>query len=235
MTSKLLRPEDVFSRLDPDRVAREIEKPLLEAVEEITRNVAKSASPGLWEAAPEALKNLLIERIKGEAPGMVRQIMTDIKRNIRTVFDLKSNRLRPDGWTSADAAGLPIFPGLVRYDEAVELGEIRHALRFTVRKTQRAYVLPATHFASRSKDANLPPMGLRVRLKADYDITKFPKTAQVILTCLKKYGMFLADNGSDWFVTGTPDNRWIDDELHTLKRIKGHDLECVDTGELRYE
>ena len=151
------------------------------------------------------------------------------------IFDLSSNKLRPLGWTSADAAGLPIFPGLVRYDEAVELGEIRHALRFTVRKTQRAYVLPATHFASRSKDANLPPMGLRVRLKADYDISKFPKTAQVILTCLKKYGMFLADNGSDWFVTGTPDNRWIDDELHTLKRIKGHDLECVDTGELRYE
>lgn len=150
------------------------------------------------------------------------------------IFDLTSNKLRPLGWTSADAAGLPIFPGLVRYDETVEQAEIRHALRFTVRKTQRAYILPATHFASRSKDANLPPMGLRVRLRADYDISKFPKSAQVILTCLKKYGMFLADNGSDWFVTGTPDNRWIDDELHTLKRVKGRDLECVETGELRF-
>lgn len=151
------------------------------------------------------------------------------------IFDLTSNKLRPLGWTSADAAGLPIFPGLVRYDEVVEQGEIRHALRFTVRKTLRAYILPATHFASRSKDPNLPPMGLRVRLRADYDISKFPKSAQVILTALKKYGMFLADNGSDWFVTGTPDNRWIDDELHTLKRIKGRDLECLDTGELKSE
>lgn len=151
------------------------------------------------------------------------------------IFDLTSNKLRPLGWTSADAAGLPIFPGLVRYEETVEQGEIRHALRFTVRKTQRAYILPATHFASRSKDANLPPMGLRVRLKADYDISKFPKSAQVILTALKRYGMLLADNGSDWFVTGAPDNRWIDDELHTLKRVKGRDLECVDTGELRFE
>ncbi len=151
------------------------------------------------------------------------------------IFDLTSNKLRPLGWTSADAAGLPIFPGLARYDETVEQGEIRHALRFTARKTQRAYILPATHFASRSKDANLLPMGLRVRLKADYDISKFPNSAQVILTALKRYGMLLADNGSDWFVTGTPDNRWIDDELHTLKRVKGRDLECVDTGELRFE
>ena len=151
------------------------------------------------------------------------------------IFDLSSNKLRPLGWTSADAAGLPIFPGLVRYDEVVDQGEIRHALRFTVRKTQRAYILPATHFASRSKDANLPPMGLRVRLRADYDVSKFPKSAQVILTALKKYGMLLADNGSDWFITGTPDNRWSDDELHAIKRVKGHDLECVDTGELRYE
>ncbi len=151
------------------------------------------------------------------------------------IFDLSSNNLRPLGWTSADAAGLPIFPGLVRYDEAIEQGEIRHALRFTVRKSQRAYVLPATHFASPSKDANLPPMGLRVRLKTDYDISHFPKSAQVILTALKKHGMLLADNGSDWFITGAPDNRWIDDELHTLRRIKGHDLECVDTGELQYK
>ena len=143
--------------------------------------------------------------------------------------------MRPLGWTSADAAGLPIFPGLVRYDEVQVKQEIRHALRFTVRRTQRAYILPATHFASRSKDPNLPPMGLRVRLKADYDISKFPKSAQVILTALKKYGMFLADNGSDWFITGEPDNRWNDDDLHTLKRVTGHDLECLDTGKLHSE
>jgi hypothetical protein len=93
--------------------------------------------------------------------------------------------------------------------------------------------LDGTHFASRSKDANLPPMGLRVRLRADYDIRKFPKSAQVILTALKKYGMLLADNGSDWFITGASDNRWDDDELHTLKRVKGRDQECVDTGKLR--
>ncbi|HLQ43982.1 MAG TPA: hypothetical protein VK137_04570 [Planctomycetaceae bacterium] len=151
------------------------------------------------------------------------------------IFDLTSNNLRPLGWTSADAAGLPIFPGLVRYDEVQVKQEIRHALRFTVRRTQRAYILPATHFASRSKDPNLPPMGLRIRLKADYDISKFPKSAQVILTALKKYGMFLADNGSDWFITGEPDNRWNDDDLHTLKRVKGHDLECLDTGKLHSE
>ncbi len=112
------------------------------------------------------------------------------------MFDLTSNRLRPAGWTSADAAGLPIFPGLVRYDEVVEQGEIRHALRFTVKRTQRGYVAPATHWASASKDRTLPPMGLRVRLRADYDISRFPKPAQVILTCLKRYGMLLADNGA---------------------------------------
>src|SRR5205814_91432 len=111
------------------------------------------------------------------------------------VFDLASNALRPAGWTSADAAGLPVFPGLVRYDEAVEQGEIKHALRFTVRRTQRAYIPPATHFASSRRDANLPPMGLRVRLKAGFDISPFPASAQVILRALKKHGMLLADNG----------------------------------------
>jgi hypothetical protein len=148
------------------------------------------------------------------------------------VFDLTSNKLRPAGWTSADAAGLPIFPGLARYDETVEQQEIRHALRFTARQTQRAYVAPATHFASRSKDANLPPMGLRVRLKADYDISGFPQTAQVILRALKKHGMLLADNGGDWFVSGAPHPKWSDDELNSLKRVKGKDFEAVETGEL---
>ena len=147
------------------------------------------------------------------------------------IFDLSRNHHRPLGWTSADAAGLPIFPGLVRYEE-VAAGEIRHALRFTVARTQRAYIFPARHFASRSNDPNLPPMGLRVRLKADYDISKFPPSARVILTALKRYGMLLADNGSDWFISGAPNPRWSDSELATLKQIKGRDLECVHTGEL---
>lgn len=151
------------------------------------------------------------------------------------IFDLTSNKLRPAGWTSADAAGLPVFPGLVRYDEAVEQKEIRHALRFTVRKTQRGYIAPATHWASRSKDRNLPPMGLHVRLKADYDTSKFPAEAQVILKCLKTYGMLLADNGGDWFISGAPDARWNDEAVRTLKRVKGRDLEAVFSGELVHE
>jgi len=146
------------------------------------------------------------------------------------IFDLKSNQLRPEGWTSADAAGLPIFPGLVRYDEVVEKKEINHALRFTVRRTQRGYILPATHFASRRDDPNLPPMGLRLRLKADYDISGFPKEVQVILKALKQYGMILADNGGDWFITGAPDPRWNDESLAALKKVNGKDLEVVDTG-----
>ncbi len=145
------------------------------------------------------------------------------------VFDLTSNTLRPLGWTSADAAGLPLLPGLARYEE-VAAGEIAHALRFTVRKTQRGYILPATHFASRSSDPNLPPMGLRVRLKADYDVSGFPPQAQVILRALKRYGMILADNGGDWYISGAPNPKWDDEQLSTLRRVKGSDLEVVDTG-----
>jgi len=148
------------------------------------------------------------------------------------VFDLTGNKLRPAGWTSADAAGLPVFPGLARYDEVVKKGEVRHALRFTVRRTQRAYVHPARHFASRSRDAKLPPMGLRVRLKKDCDVSRFPKPARVILTALKKYGMILADNGGDWFISGAPHPKWNNDELRWLKKIKGRDLEAVQTGKL---
>lgn len=148
------------------------------------------------------------------------------------IFDLNANTLRPAGWTSADAAGLPIFPGLARYDEVMEQKAIRHALRFTCVKSRRAYVAPARHFASSSNDANLPPMGMRVRLKASVDISGFPPPAQVILKALKKYGMLLADNGSDWFVSGAPDPRWNDEELNTLKRIKGRDFEVVKMGEL---
>jgi hypothetical protein len=145
------------------------------------------------------------------------------------VFDLTSNDLRPLGWTSSDAAGLPILPGLARYEE-VEQGAINHALRFTIRRSQRGYILPATHFASRSSDPNLMPMGLRLRLKADYDISAFPPQAQVILTALKKYGMIMADNGGDWYISGSPNPRWDDAQLETLKRVKGSAFEVVDTG-----
>ncbi len=143
------------------------------------------------------------------------------------IFDLNKHPDRPVGWTSADAAGLPIFPGLVRYDEVVEQKEIRHALRFTVAKTRRAFVPPATHYASKHTDINLPPLGMRVRLKKDVDISSYSQEVQVILTAMKKYGMILADNGSNWFVSGAPDLRWNDDHLHQLKKIKGSDLEVV--------
>ncbi len=149
------------------------------------------------------------------------------KASSGAVFDLNSNKLRPAGWTSADAAGLPIFAGLVRYDEVIELKAIRHALRFTVRRSRRAYVPPATHYASRLTDANLPPMGMRVRLKASVDVSKFSPAARVILTALKRYGMIVADNGGDWFISGAPDPRWNDEEIATLKRIKGRDFEVV--------
>ncbi len=145
------------------------------------------------------------------------------------IFDLSSNALRPAGWTSADAAGLPIFPGLVRYDE-VAGGVITHALRFTVQHSRRAYVSPARHYASRSTDVNLPPMGMRVRLKANFDISGFPPSVQVILTALKKYGMFVADNGSNWFISGAPDPRWNDDDLGALRKITGNDFEVVRMG-----
>ncbi|MDB5323193.1 MAG: hypothetical protein JWN40_4824 [Phycisphaerales bacterium] len=147
------------------------------------------------------------------------------------IFDLAKNTVRPAGWTSADAAGLPVFAGLARYDEVVERKEITHALRFTVVKSRRAYVAPARHWASRSDDVKLPPMGMRVRLKAGYDASRFPASAQVILTGLKRYGMIVADNGGDWFVSGAPDPRWNDGELQTLKRVKGSDFEVVEMGE----
>jgi hypothetical protein len=148
------------------------------------------------------------------------------------IFDLTSNDLRPAGWTSADAAGLPIFPGLVRYDEVMEQGEIRHALRFTVAHTQRAYIPPATHFASSSTDPDLPPMGLRVRLKADFDISGFSEPVQVILRAMQRYGMLVADNGSNWYVSGAPDSRWDDDLLHELGQVRGRDFEAILTGDL---
>lgn len=143
------------------------------------------------------------------------------------IFDLNSNALRPAGWTSADAAGLPIFPGLVRYDEVFEQQEIRHALRFTAQITRRAYVHPARHWASNNTSVDRPPMGMRVRLKASVNISSYPPAIQVILRALKKYGMIVADNGSNWFISGAPDMRWDDDELSTLKGIKGSDFEVI--------
>ena len=146
------------------------------------------------------------------------------------VFDLTSNALRPDFWTSADAAGLPVFAGLVRYEEVVEKGVINHALRFTVKNTRNAFVHPATHAASNNNNENYPPMGMRVRLKAGFDITGFSPHIQVILKALKKYGMFVADNGSNWYISGGPDSRWDDDELGELKSIQGSNFEVVKMG-----
>ncbi len=147
------------------------------------------------------------------------------------VFDLTSNALRPAGWTSADAAGLPMLPGLVRYDE-VQAGVITHALRFTMSETQRKYIYPATHYASDLTDPNLPPMGLRVRLKASVDISGMPHDAQVVAQALKTYGMMLADNGADWYVSGAPDARWNDDVNSALKELRGSDFEVVDSTSL---
>jgi hypothetical protein len=152
------------------------------------------------------------------------------RANCGAIFDLNSNALRPAGWTSADAAGLPIFPGLVRYDEVFEQREIAHALRFTAQFTRRAYVAPARHFASSDTNPNHPPMGMRVRLKASFDITHFSPDMQVILRALKRYGMILADNGSNWYVSGAPDPRWNDNDLNTLKALKGSDFEVVQMG-----
>lgn len=148
------------------------------------------------------------------------------------VFDLRSNRLRPAGWTSADAAGLPILPGLARYDE-VARGGIDHALRFTAPRTRNAYVHPARHAASRSSDPALPPMGLRVRLKGSVSLAGFGPQARAVLVALKRYGMILADNGSPWYVTGAPHAGWDDDDLHALGRITGANFEAVDTRGLR--
>jgi hypothetical protein len=142
------------------------------------------------------------------------------------IWNLRSNRLRPRNWTSADAAGLPILPGLARYEE-VRRGEIDHALRFTATHTRRAYVYPARHYASGSNDPALPPMGLRVRLKASYDISRFPRQARVVLQALKRYGMILADNGSPWYISGSPSNGWNDDDLHQLQRVQGDAFEVV--------
>ncbi len=148
------------------------------------------------------------------------------------LYDLTSNRLRPPGWTSADAAGLPILPGLARHDE-VARGRIDHALRFTAPRTRNTFVYPARHAASSASDPALPPMGLRVRLKRSVSLAGYGPQARTVLVALKRYGMILADNGSPWYITGAPNRGWSDDDLHGLGRIRGSDFEVVDTRTLR--
>jgi len=147
------------------------------------------------------------------------------------IFNLASNAMRPATWTSADAAGLPVLPGLVRYDE-VAAGEITHALRFTAPQTRKAFIWPARHQASSLTGQQYPPMGQRFRLKENFDISGFSRDAQVILTALKKYGMILADNGSSWYISGAPDPRWNNDVLHELGRVTGSVFEAVDESPL---
>jgi len=149
------------------------------------------------------------------------------------IFNLRSNALRPAGWTSADAAGLPILPGLARWDGDAATGAIRPALRFTAERTRRAYVYPARHYASSSTDPSLPPMGLRVRLKASIDISKLPPQARIVAQAMKTYGLILADNGSSWYVSGAPSPHWSNDQLHALGTLHGSDFEVVDTSSLR--
>ncbi len=148
-----------------------------------------------------------------------------------TVWDLGENEHHPEGCTSADAAGLPILPGLARYDEVVLEGDVPLALRFTVARTQRAYVFPARHYASNSTNLELPPMGLRFRMKADYDCSDFSDEVQVLCRAMKRYGLIVADNGSNWYLSGAPDPRWDDSRLRDLKQISGDAFEVVDTGE----
>jgi len=147
------------------------------------------------------------------------------------IWNLRSNRLRPATWTSADAAGLPILPGLARYDE-VRRGSIDHALRFTVPDTRKAFIYPARHSASDSSDPSLPAMGQRFRLKASFDISGFPRQARIVLQALKRYGMIVADNGSPWYISGAPNRGWNNDDLHQLGRVTGSDFEAVDTSSL---
>jgi hypothetical protein len=144
------------------------------------------------------------------------------------IFNLRSNKLRPAGWTSADAAGLPILPGLARYGEVAK-GSIDHAIRFTARRTRSAYVAPARHFASDDSDPALPPMGLRVRLKRGADLSRLGPQARIVATALQRYGALLADNGSPWFFSGAPDPRWDNDDLQTLRTLEGSDFEVVST------
>jgi hypothetical protein len=166
-----------------------------------------------------------------EVYAAVRQSNNTWKAGSGAIFDLKSNALRTAGWTSADAAGLPIIPGLVKYDE-VASGEIKHAIRMTVPQTRNTYLWPARHFASSLTGAQYPPMGQRFRLRADFDISGFSSDTQVILTAMKRYGMIVADNGLSWYMIGAPDPRWNDSHLAEINAVKGSDLEAVDESSL---
>ena len=147
------------------------------------------------------------------------------------VWDLRSNKLRPRGWTSADAAGLPILPGLARFSD-IKKGSIDHALRVTVSRTRRHYIYPARHYASDLTSRDLPSMGQRLRLRAGFDISGFPRQARIVLRALKRYGLIVADNGSDWYITGAPNKGWNNDALHELGRVLGRNFEVVDTSRL---
>jgi hypothetical protein len=148
------------------------------------------------------------------------------------IWNLRRNRMRPRGWTSGDAAGLPILPGLARWSE-VRRGAIRHALRFTARRTRRAFIYPARHFASDDTDPDLPAMGQRLRLKKGFDVAGFPRQARVVLRAMKRYGIMLADNGSPWYISGAPSPGWDNDQLRTLRQVQGSDFEVVDTSFLK--
>ncbi len=203
----------------------------------VTFHYAGESDPGPYPIPSNALveagsdKHLIVldtaNRKLYELYNATRNSDNSWKAGSGAIYDLTSNKLRPDYYTSADAAGLPIFPGLVRYEEVAIKKEINHALRFTVQNSRNAFVHPATHGASESYDSNLPPMGIRVRLKSSFDISKFTPNIQVILKALKKYGMFLADNGSNWYISGSPDSRWSDEELNQIKTIKGSNFEVV--------
>lgn len=216
----------------------------------VSRSTPRSGVTFRWPSESDRVRYPIPSKVKREA-GSDRHILMLDKGSCRlyelfdarksggtwragsgAVWDLDSNRLRRSGWTSADAAGLPILPGLVRYDE-VRAGSILHALRFTAPRTRTDYIYPARHQSGASSSDELPPMGLRVRLKASVDISGYPRQARVILTALKRYGMILADNGSPWYVTGAPHRDWDDDALHTLHRVHGSDLEVVDTTGFR--
>jgi hypothetical protein len=147
------------------------------------------------------------------------------------IWNLRSNKMRPAGWTSADAAGLPILPGLARYEE-IRRGRIDHALRFTVSRSRRAYVYPARHFASSDTNPNLPAMGQRLRLKSSFDTSRFPRQSRIVLNALKRYGMIVADNGSDWYISGSPNSGWSNDDLRALKGVEGRNFEVVDESTL---
>lgn len=202
----------------------------------LTRNEDKKALPKPGQTLEQLQREgtgdrhvIVVDPVNGKLYEFWQGRKTDAgwEASNNATFDLKTGALRPERWTSGDAAGLPIFPAVVRYDEC-QRGLVEHAMRFTVRRTRRAYVLPATHWASSSLDPSLPRMGERFRLRKDFDVSGFPPHVQAIFRGLKKHGMFMADNGSDWYMSIAPDRRLKG--LDTLNRLKGSDFEVVDTG-----